>query len=280
MPCFDRVLPERKMFEPKPGVSLHYIYLGNVEELLRVFTGSGIATTEIAARLFSEDGGEALRAGLLKGLAATGVKAASIHAKFGGGNDFSVLDATAAESAVAIACAALDLASEFDAPLVVMHASADRVPENERRDRIARARTSLARIGEHAKQQGRRVAVELLPRTCLGNTVDELHELLAGLDPDVFGVCLDVNHLMDRYAQLPEVVRRLGERLIALHLSDYDGVDEKHWMPGRGVIDWPAFMQALADIDYQGPFNYECAIDGKTCEERVQALEANFADVF
>ena len=112
--------------------------------------------------------------------------------------------------------------------------------------------------------------------TCLGNSLEELHDLLDGLDPDVAGICLDTNHGMDRPQDLPGIVRRLGTRLTTLHLSDYDGIDEKHELPGKGVLDWKAFLAALDEIDYQGPFNYECSVEGDTLEEKIRALEENF----
>ena len=134
----------------------------------------------------------------------------------------------------------------------------------------------MIEIGRHAQQTGRRIAVEILPRTCLGNTVDELTALMSELDAAVFGVCMDTNHLMNRYQTLPDEIRRLGHKLLTLHLSDYDGVDEKHELPGRGVLDWKAFMAALRAIDYRGPFNYEAKPDGATPAERFRSYENNF----
>ena len=85
-----------------------------------------------------------------------------------------------------------------------------------------------------------------------------------------------MNHLMDGFSTLPNAVRTLGGRLTTLHLSDYDGVDEKHWLPGRGVIGWPSFIAALRDIGYTGPFNYECQTEGETAGEKIRVLEENF----
>ncbi len=81
---------------------------------------------------------------------------------------------------------------------------------------------------------------------------------------------------MDRHAALGDVVRDLGDRIFTLHLSDYDGVDEKHWVPGEGVIDWTAFMRALHEIGYTGPFNFECNLPGETPARRLEALEGCF----
>ena len=120
------------------------------------------------------------------------------------------------------------------------------------------------------------MTVELLPRTCLGNTVSELAELLDGQDTETLGVCLDSNHAMDRWRDLPDYIRELGDRLWTLHISDYDGVDEKHQMPGEGVVEWGRFASALRDIDYDGPFNYETVAPGETFSQRVENLEENF----
>lgn len=121
------------------------------------------------------------------------------------------------------------------------------------------------------------MAVELLPRTCLGRSAAELLYLLEGMDAQTAGVCLDTNHLMGDFASLPAIVRNLGPRLLTLHCSDYDGIDEKHWPPMRGVIDWHAFLAALREAGYCGPFHYEATLDGQTPAERLTFLADNFA---
>ncbi len=32
--------------------------------------------------------------------------------------------------------------------------------------------------------------------------------------------------------------RQTIERIVTVHIPDYDFDDEKHWYPGLGVIDW------------------------------------------
>ena len=57
----------------------------------------------------------------------------------------------------------------------------------------------------------------------------------------------------------------------ALARLSADGLVES--LPGRGVVDWPAFMKALAEIGYTGPFNFECTPPGETPAQRLRALE-------
>ena len=39
--------------------------------------------------------------------------------------------------------------------------------------------------------------------------------------------------------------------------SDYDRKDERHWLPGEGVIDWPDFLRRLQASGYKGVFMHE-----------------------
>ena len=264
------------MFEPKLGVSVHCLSREFTNDLLEAIGASHIATAEVYPVLFHDDRQPAEVVRLRDTLRAAGIRPATVHAPFGGALDISKPEDSIRRDGLASAAAAIELAEALDAPMIVVHASTEPIEPQDRALRREHALRSLAEIGERAKESGRRIAFELLPRTCLGNTVEELLDLVGELGPEIFGVCLDTNHLMDRYAGLADDVRKLGDHLITLHLSDYDGVDEKHWPPGKGVIDWKAFMQALRDIDYQGPFNYECPPDGDTPQERVRSLEQNF----
>ena len=49
----------------------------------------------------------------------------------------------------------------------------------------------------------------------------------------------------------------MGDKIITTHISDYDFVDEKHWLPGEGKINWQELYKALLDIGYKGPWLYE-----------------------
>jgi sugar phosphate isomerase/epimerase len=42
-----------------------------------------------------------------------------------------------------------------------------------------------------------------------------------------------------------------------VHMSDYDFVDEKHWLPGWGDNNWNNIILSLIEAGYDGPFMYE-----------------------
>ena len=264
------------MFKPKLGVSLSIISERLTPDVARAVADSRIETLELRAPSFEGNTRVEDRRLLRRLLRRRAVRATTVHAPFGNDLDISSRDDEVRRIGMRAVSVSLELAIELDVPIVVVHASAEPVAPDERPARLERTQRALADFDPRCREGNRRIAVELLPRTCLGNTVEELFQILEPLDPGVFGVCLDTNHLMDRHGTLADVVRRLGDRLIALHLSDYDGVDEQHLLPGEGVLDWESFMAALRDIDYAGPFNYECGLDGETPEERIRSLESNF----
>ena len=92
------------------------------------------------------------------------------------------------------------------------------------------------------------INIEYLPRTCVGNCVEELQTITSRFDPENVGICMDVNHVMDKYNELPDIITTLSSRIKTVHISDYDGIDELHWFPGQGLIDWPEVMRRLKQI--------------------------------
>jgi sugar phosphate isomerase/epimerase len=100
--------------------------------------------------------------------------------------------------------------------------------------------------------------------------------IIGDLDPNGVGACLDVNHANLR-ENPADTVRWLGHRLLTLHISDNDGVDERHWMPGRGVINWLEFLGALEDSAYSGTLVYETTPVNGPGVNALNAVRENFA---
>ena len=180
------------------------------------------------------------------------VRVGSIHLPFGGVWDFSVADEAARQTAVARQLDVIDQCAPLGATQLTLHASAEPIDPAERRTRLDQALRSLAQLLPEARRHGLRLAVEWLPRSCIGHNEDEILALVTPFPAKDVGILLDVNHVMTRHAELPAIIGTLAPRLVAFHLSDYDGVDECHWIPGedQGVIVWPEVMRAIRAIDH------------------------------
>lgn len=135
----------------------------------------------------------------------------------------------------------------------VIHPSGERIAEEDRPERMKIAKETFYKLAEVAAEYDAYVAVEDLPRLCLGNKSDEIAEIISAHDR--LRVCFDTNHLLNE--DPVDFIRKVGDKIITLHVSDYDFINERHWLPGEGDIDWPALIQALKDVNYQGVWLYE-----------------------
>ena len=214
-------------------------------------------------------------------LARSRVRLHSVHLPYGRALDLSQPDAGARAEALAATTSNLRAAAGLGATLAVVHPSAEPILDAEREARLDASRDSLRRLAMTAAGEGVRLAVECLPRSCLGNTAAELASIVEPLDAAVVGVCIDVNHLNLREADIGAAVARLAPRLLTLHCSETDGIDERHWLPGHegGVVDWAAFLGALRRGGYAGPFLYEVKAVAPEPAGTLRAIEENYATV-
>jgi len=263
------------MFKPQLGASLHT--LGHVidEELSVLIANSKIKTLELLQWSFNEN--PSVTRKCVKILSAAGIKTVSIHADFWGGLDISAPDQERRERSVRNAFDTSDLAAELGASMIVIHSNDDKITPDNRRIRKKHAMDSIRRIAAKCEEREQRLAIELLPGTCLGNHYEELVELAGDLPRKTVGFCIDTNHLDKNPSLLPETVKALRGRIFNTHLSDYDGIDEKHWLPGTGVINWKNFMASLDETGYSGPFNFECIFrNNETSKERISMIEGSY----
>ncbi len=151
----------------------------------------------------------------------------------------------------------------------VIHTSSEPIPDNERSKRIELFRKNAAELAKVCYPA--KLAVENLPRTCMGNDAEEIIAMTDGIDNVC--ICCDLNHSLKEKTY--DLINKLGSRIETLHVSDYDEIDEKHWMPGEGTNDWNKIIAALENANYSGPFLYEVERE-YTCEAVAKNKEMLF----
>ncbi|MBQ6875513.1 MAG: sugar phosphate isomerase/epimerase [Lachnospiraceae bacterium] len=186
--------------------------------------------------------------------ARNGVNIWSLHIPFGHDYyDISCNDRKKRVYAVEKYGEMIGYAAKLGAQVVVAHPSFEPIEESERSVRLENARDSLNSLAKVAKECGVTLAVENLPRTCLGRDTKEMLYLLSA--DESLRVCFDVNHLLRESHK--DFVAAVGHKIATIHLSDYDFVDERHWLLGTGKIDCGELISLLKGIGYQGPFMNE-----------------------
>lgn len=186
-------------------------------------------------------------------LQAGGLAPTSFHLPFNDYWDISSEDDAVRENALKELIKLLEWAGKHHIGIAVLHPSYEPIADDHRSARLSHAVESIRQLGEAGKKYGVQIAVEDLPRTCLGNCADELLTLTDhGKNA---GICFDVNHLLKESHR--DFVEKVGPYIITTHLSDYDRLDEKHWFPGDGCIDWRELRELLDKAGYKGRYLFE-----------------------
>ena len=186
---------------------------------------------------------------------AHGVTISSVHLPFAPFSEIDPAsrDASVRDYIVKKQTELLGAAGEAGIGLAVIHPSGEPYREEERAERLAIACETIARVTESAKAAGVTLCLENLPRTCLCRTSDEMLYFLERI-PDL-RVVFDTNHSLTE--DNVHYIRAVGEKIVTLHVSDYDFIDEKHWLPLEGKNDWAGIVAALEEAGYAGRFLYE-----------------------
>ena len=187
--------------------------------------------------------------------------------------DISSTDADMRNANILMLSNIISRASDIGINRFVIHASGEPVLPPVRSERMKCSKDSLFKLSEFAKKSGSVIAVENLPRTCLGNNSKEINELTSVNDNLL--VCFDTNHLFEQSAK--DFVDDLNKKIETVHISDYDFMYERHWLPGYGNVDWKEIIDLLNSKQYIGPWLYEISFSPKKLPDKT---EITFDDVY
>ena len=239
------------------GTSLAINSSQTLAQLKRI-KDAGIEWVEVTCNSFQRNIPEAeweTRAeNIRKLISQLGLKVWSCHLPYSKTLDISLPDEEQRAESIAIQKRMIRLCGEkFHPQRLILHPSSEPIGDADRAGRLANARASIGELLPVAREIGAVLCIEKLPRTCLGRVTSEMLYLLEPY-PDL-RVCFDTNHLLLETHE--QYFRDLGDRIGTVHVSDYDRVDERHALPGDGVIDWPAFHYMLRSSGYDGIFMFE-----------------------
>lgn len=192
----------------------------------------------------------------------------SAHLPFGPFSEIDISVPSLADFTVSYYCGLIEKYAKVGINRFVVHPSGEPIMEEERTERLECAKKSLKKLAEFADKFGGVIAVENLPRTCLGKNSEEIAELISADERLV--VCFDTNHLLNE--DPIRFVKKMDGKIATIHVSDYDFTDEKHWLPGEGDINWKAMIDALKITGYSGPWLYEVFFECPKTIERPRLL--------
>ncbi len=193
-----------------------------------------------------------------KALADQGLKAI-ICGAFGTSRDLTHDDPSFHQTCFTYLDSCLEIASELGAgfvagPMYSAVGKARLVAPEQRKVEWDRAVSNLRKVCRRAGEFGLDLAIETLNRfeTDLINTSEDLMRLIGDINEPQAKAVLDGFHLNIEEPDLESAIRRVGDKLIHVQVSEnYRGT------PGTGQTNWAAWKRGLEAIDYRGTISIE-----------------------
>ncbi|MEW9096932.1 MAG: sugar phosphate isomerase/epimerase family protein [Clostridiaceae bacterium] len=238
------------MTKDKIGIFSWFGYIMPIEERLRMIKDCGF--TGVAIWWEDEEGLTISKKEQIPELVEKlGLHIENIHAPFCSSNDLWSSDESIRREVVNKHIQWIKDCSKFNIPLMVMHISEGfeiKEPNN-------MGVKSLGEIVEAAEEYGVKVAIE--------NTDDNalIHYILSNLASPSIGLCFDTSHNEIASNRGINLLKLYGNRLFATHISDNDGLKDRHWTPFDGNINWNKIKEDFPK-GYNGYLSMEiCAGD-------------------
>jgi sugar phosphate isomerase/epimerase len=113
------------------------------------------------------------------------------------------------------------------------------------------------KIGDYAEKKKIHIALELEPfRLSLLNSVDAMARFVDECNHPRIRANIDISHLVLSDTS-PSEIKKLKGKAIHVHLSDCDGKVHGDLPPGRGVVKFAPYLQAIKELQMDGVISIE-----------------------
>ena len=112
-------------------------------------------------------------------------------------------------------------------------------------------------LGKYAADLGLEIAIELEPfKLSLVNNIESMVSFLDEVNHQAVKANIDVSHLALSHTHSGELARLKG-KAIHVHLSDCDGKVHGDLPPGRGVVNFPPYLEEIKKLGIEGALSIE-----------------------
>ena len=113
------------------------------------------------------------------------------------------------------------------------------------------------KLGDYAGEKGIEIALELEPfRLSLLNNLKEMVRFLDDCNHPQVKANIDISHLVLSDVS-PSELSKLKGRAVHVHISDCDGKVHGDLPPGRGVVKFMPYLQAIKELEIDGTIALE-----------------------
>jgi sugar phosphate isomerase/epimerase len=268
------------------GISTHLFHDRRLSrEHLAEIAAHGFEAVELfATRSHFDYHDPAAIAQLAQWLKETGLALHGIHApivesmapgdSWGAAISNAVGDSAKRQAAVKEADAALNIARQMHANVLVVHLGTPTAQGGEN-NRTAAFR-SVEEICRLAEPIGIKVALEVIP-----NPLSDAASLVTMIERDLegtrAGICLDFGHAF-LMGDVADTIETVAEHLVTTHVHDNNGKSDDHKVPFEGRINWDVALMTMQKVGYDGTYLMELANTGSPADvlRKAEAARARF----
>lgn len=262
------------LFKQKFGISIGLV----VKDRMGVFMENGINYMEFRiSKPHDKEFSLSLIEEVIKEREKYGFEIRTCHLPFSEGFDLSVIEEADRIRAVENQKEMVNWLSVLRPQMLVLHPSRGEVSYEMRALRKEALIKSLKEFAPYCKKMGMRVALENLTPGNLLMSSGDLLEVIEAVGEDNIGICFDVNHLFAESHR--DFIKKAGKHIITMHISDNDGIKERHFEPGDGVLDWHEIFSLMDEIDYDSTMICELGSVLSGFPDTVPVLKKKLQDV-
>jgi sugar phosphate isomerase/epimerase len=216
----------------------------------------------------------------------------SIHADYLN-SDLSSNDEDFRQKSIETVKSVIKQAAGLGARLVVVHPGKWTPNKKERERRLSNCVKSLIEVVGYAAGNKIKIAIENLPCDFLCDNPVELDYVLSSVRDHFLGkekqalaasigICIDTGHAF-LTGHLDELILKFGADIFSMHIHDNKGdngsdrsvgLDDLHYVPGYGNIDWGLFFRDLKKMKYPGPLIFEVMSINGDKEDKARIFQA------
>ena len=161
----------------------------------------------------------------------------NIHCPYMGADRFWSKDESARQKEIDTYYSYIEACAKHEIPHMIMHVN----DENPVIESIELGLDSMVHLVRRAEEYGVKLAIE----NTLNNDIIDM--LLSEIPSEKLGLCYDSSHDWIEGQSCGGLLKKKKNRLYSTHLSDNDGKEDKHWIPGDGKVGWEKIMPNIMD---------------------------------
>lgn len=161
----------------------------------------------------------------------------NIHCPYMGTDRFWAEDKRDRQKEIDTYYSYIEACAKHEIPHMIMHVN----DENPVIESIELGLDSMITLVKRAEEYGVKVAIE----NTLNNHIIDM--LLGEIPSENLGLCYDSSHDWIEGESRGTLLKKWKNRLFCTHLSDNNGKEDKHWIPGDGIVDWEQIVPSIVD---------------------------------